>query len=151
MFERYTEKARLVIFLSRKEAGNLGDREIKATHLLLGLLREGKALFFRLQLPEGKLEALREACVKESLGGAPIPLSVDLPLDQETKHILGHAAKEADKRYDKHIGIEHFLLASLQVPGKAKDILREHGITYKQVSAQLRGRDLGLGDSLDYT
>jgi len=55
MFERYSEKARFVIFYSRMEASTLGDREIKAIHLLLGLLREGKAVFFKLQLPEGKL------------------------------------------------------------------------------------------------
>jgi len=150
VFERYTEKARLVIFHSRKEAGTLGDREIKAIHLLLSLMQEDKALFFRLQLPEGKLEALRAACVKESYGGEPIPSSVDMALDEEVKTILSHACEEADKRYAKHIGPEHFLLASLQVPGKAKLILHEHGITYKQVSARLRDNP-PLDDALDYT
>jgi ATP-dependent Clp protease ATP-binding subunit ClpA len=150
VFERYTEKARLVIFHSRKEASTLGDRDIKAIHLLLGLLQEDKALFLRLWLPEGRLEALRAACVKESRGGEAIPPSVDMALDDEVKAILSRALEEADKRYDKDIGPEHFLLASLQVPGKAKDILHEHGITYKKVSARLRDNP-PLGDALDYT
>jgi len=39
MFERYTEKARRVIFFSRYEASNDGSPYIEAEHLLLGLMR----------------------------------------------------------------------------------------------------------------
>ena len=151
MFERYSEKARFVIFYSRMEASTLGDREIKAIHLLLGLLREGKAVFFKLQLPEGKLAALREACVKRSLGREQVPTSVDMALDEEAKGILGRAAEEADIRKDKDIGLEHLLLGSLHVPSQAKDILREHGIVYAKVSALLRGSNSPLGGALDST
>jgi len=151
MFERYSEKARFVIFYSRMEASTLGDREIKAIHLLLGLLREGKAVFFKLQLPEGTLAALREACVKRSLGGERVPTSVDMALDEEAKAILGRATEEADLRKDKTIDPEHLLLGSLHVPSQAKDILREHGIVYAKVSAQLRGSDSPLGGALDST
>src|SRR5260370_30730315 len=95
MFERYTDKARRVVFFSRYEASNLGDVEIKPIHLLLGLLQEGKALFFRLQLPEGKLDALREACVKEGLAKQHLPTSVDMPVDEEPTLILRRAVEEA--------------------------------------------------------
>jgi ATP-dependent Clp protease ATP-binding subunit ClpC len=47
MFERYTEKARRVIFFSRYEASELGGRAIEPHHILLGLLREDKQLFIR--------------------------------------------------------------------------------------------------------
>ncbi len=151
MFERYTDKARRVVFFSRYEASNLGDVEIKPIHLLLGLLREGKALFFRLQLPEGKLEALREACVKEGLGKEHIPTSVDMPLDEEAKLILQRAVEEADSRIGKDIDLEHLFLGTLRVTSKANEILREHGITYAQVSAQLRRGYSPLGDTLDST
>jgi hypothetical protein len=40
MFERYTERARRVIFFARYEASNYGSRHIETEHLLLGLLRE---------------------------------------------------------------------------------------------------------------
>jgi ATP-dependent Clp protease ATP-binding subunit ClpC len=40
MFERYTEKARRVIFYARYEASEFGSSAIEAEHLLLGLLRE---------------------------------------------------------------------------------------------------------------
>ena len=48
MFERYTEKARRVIFFARYEASQFGSPYIETEHLLLGLLREDKALTNRL-------------------------------------------------------------------------------------------------------
>jgi ATP-dependent Clp protease ATP-binding subunit ClpC len=44
MFERYTEKARRVIFFARYEASQFGSPSIETEHLLLGLLRESKWL-----------------------------------------------------------------------------------------------------------
>ncbi len=50
MFERYTEKARRVIFFSRYEASQFGSPYIETEHLLLGILREAKDVAFRFQL-----------------------------------------------------------------------------------------------------
>ncbi len=44
MFERYTEKARRTIFFARYEASLFGSPYIETEHLLLGLLREDKAI-----------------------------------------------------------------------------------------------------------
>jgi ATP-dependent Clp protease ATP-binding subunit ClpA len=44
MFEKYTEKARRVIFFARFEASQFGSPYIETEHLLLGILREDKAL-----------------------------------------------------------------------------------------------------------
>jgi len=44
MFEKYTEKARRVIFFARYEVSEHGASSIGTEHLLLGLLREDKAL-----------------------------------------------------------------------------------------------------------
>jgi ATP-dependent Clp protease ATP-binding subunit ClpC len=47
MFERYTENARRTIFFARHEASRFGSFCIESEHLLLGLLREDKALTCR--------------------------------------------------------------------------------------------------------
>ena len=39
MFERYTEKARRVIFFARYEASQFGSPYIESEHLLLGIIR----------------------------------------------------------------------------------------------------------------
>ena len=48
MFERYTERARRVLFFARYEATQLGSTSIETEHLLLGLIREGKGLTSRI-------------------------------------------------------------------------------------------------------
>jgi len=57
MFERYTEKARRVIFFARYEASQFGSPEIHSEHLLLGMLRENKNL--RQWIPNAQPETIR--------------------------------------------------------------------------------------------
>ena len=45
MFERYTERARRVIFFARYEASQFGSEYIQTEHLLLGLAREKRHYF----------------------------------------------------------------------------------------------------------
>ena len=44
MFEKFTEKAKRVLFLARYEASQMGSRVIGTEHLLLGLLKEGEEI-----------------------------------------------------------------------------------------------------------
>ena len=61
MFEKYTEKARRVIFFARYEASQLGSSRIETEHVLLGLLREDKALTSRFfTYAESALEKVRK-------------------------------------------------------------------------------------------
>ena len=50
MFERYTEKARRVIFFARYEASLAGSQTIEPTHLLLGIIGYGLVLTVVLSL-----------------------------------------------------------------------------------------------------
>src|SRR5216683_1723086 len=61
MFERYTEKARRVIFFARYEASQFGSPYIETEHLLLGLLREEKCFAAEILQERGlRLPAIRE-------------------------------------------------------------------------------------------
>ena len=42
MFEKFTEKAKRILFLARYEASQQGSKVIATEHLLLGLLKEGE-------------------------------------------------------------------------------------------------------------
>ena len=57
MFERYTEKARRVIFFARYEASLLGSGYIEPEHLLLGLFREDKAVSAKLIGPFSEMKS----------------------------------------------------------------------------------------------
>ena len=53
MFERFTERARKVIVLARKEAARLNSEYIRTEHILLGLVKEGEGIAARALLNLG--------------------------------------------------------------------------------------------------
>ena len=136
MFERYTEKARRVIFFARYEASQFGSPYIETEHLLLGLLREDKALAQRF-LP-AKTEDIYRTIEAATIKGKKVSTSVDLPLSEDGKRVLGHAAEEAERLSHKHIGTEHLLLGLLRGEQSfAARILNEHGVRLSAVREEL--------------
>jgi len=138
MFERYTEKARRVIFFARYEASQFGSPYIETEHLLLGLLREDKALTNRFLRSHASIESIR----KQVEGHIPIrekvSTSVELPLSQECKRVLAYAAEEAERLAHKHIGTEHLLLGLLREDKSfAAEILHERGLRLSTLREEL--------------
>jgi ATP-dependent Clp protease ATP-binding subunit ClpC len=129
MFERYTEKARRVIFFARYEASQFGSPYIETEHLLLGLLREDKALTNRFLRSHASIESIRKQVEGRTPLREKVSTSVDLPLSQECKRVLAYAAEEAERLAHKHIGTEHLLLGLLREDKSfAADILHERGL-----------------------
>ena len=127
MFERYTEKARRVIFFARYEASQYGSPTIETEHLLLGLLREDRKLILLL-LPKTNGDLVRQQIDAHTEKRPFIATSVDLPLSEESKEALHAAVDEADRFNHRHIGTEHLLLGLLrQKSSFAAKILRENG------------------------
>ncbi len=114
MFERYTEKARRVIFFARYEASQFGSPYIETEHLLLGLLREDKALTNRFLRSHASVESIRKQIEQHTTIREKVSTSVDLPLSNECKRVLAYAAEEAERLSHKHIGTEHLLLGLLR-------------------------------------
>jgi ATP-dependent Clp protease ATP-binding subunit ClpC len=114
MFERYTEKARRVIFFARYEASQFGSSVIEPEHLLLGLLREDKALTNRFLRSQTSVESIRKQIEANTVVREKVSTSVDLPLSNESKRILAYAAEEAQRLGHKHIGTEHLLLGIMR-------------------------------------
>src|ERR1700728_2150726 len=114
MFERYTEKARRVIFFARYEASQFGSPHIEAEHLLLGILREDKALTNRFLRSHAAVESIRKQIEANRTMGEKTATSVDLPLSNESKRVLAYAAEESERAAQQHIGTEHLLLGLLR-------------------------------------
>jgi len=130
MFERYTERARRVIFFARFEASRLGVLEITPEHLALALFREDAGL--RGMVPSGAMEQIRRAIESETRAGDKISTSVDLPLSAASKRILAHAAEESDRLSHGHIGTSHMLIGLLREPSRAAELLVGHGVTLER-------------------
>jgi uncharacterized protein YbbC (DUF1343 family) len=137
MFERYTEKARRVIFFARYEASQFGAPMIEPEHILLGVLREDKPLLAHmLSAPQTLEETIR----REIEGRAPlrekISTSVELPLAPEAKRVLAYAHEESDRCGHRHIGTEHMLMGLLREERTvAAEVLNEQGLDLAAVRA----------------
>ena len=128
MFERYTEKARRVIFFARYEASCYGTSHIDTEHLLLGLAREGRSLMGRVFGPDLSLHEIRREVEKSITARQRIATSVEVPLSEDSKSVLIFAAEESDRLGSLHIGAEHILLGILRVDrSRAAKILKEKG------------------------
>jgi ATP-dependent Clp protease ATP-binding subunit ClpC len=138
MFERYTEKARRVIFFGRYEASQFGSPYIETEHLLLGLLREDKALTSRFLKSWAAVESIRKQIESLTTAGEKTSTSVDLPISNECKRVLAYAAEEAERLANRHIGTEHLLLGLLREEKCfAAQILTERGLQLSQIREEL--------------
>jgi hypothetical protein len=126
MFERYTEKARRVIFFARYEASEFGSPVIDTDHLLLGLVREEKLLCLR-WVPKAQPDVIRAAIAGWTEPRPKIPTNLDMPLSLSSKHVLDHAKNEADRLNSRHIGTEHLLLGLMLEEGRTSKLLRDLG------------------------
>ncbi len=134
MFERFTEKARRVIFFARFEASQFGTPQIDTEHLLLGILREDRDLLSSLAGPDAS-EKVRGRIQQQHPAGEMIPTSVDLPFSEASKHVLNFALEEADHSKGNEITHNHILIGLLREEGcLAHRILADLGITRKAIS-----------------
>ena len=139
MFERYTERARRVLFFARYEISELGGDAIDTEYLLLALVRQAKGfssdVFERADL---KYDTLRDDVRARMAGRVRHSTSVEIPFSLETKRILEGAAAEADRLGHNYIGTEHLLLGLLCEPETAAGrILTAHGIKLSVVREEL--------------
>ena len=139
MFERYTEKARRVIFFARYEASQFGSPFIETEHLLLGLMREDKQLANRFLRSHNAVDVIRKQIEGHTTPREKVSTSVDLPLSHECKRVLAYGAEEAERLNHKHIGTEHLLLGLLREEKCfAAEILHERGLRLSTIREELQ-------------
>lgn len=139
MFERYTEKARRVIFFARYEANQFGASQIEAEHILLGLLREDKNLTHRFfHRSHANVDSIRKEIEGRAVWRDRIREQIDIPLSGEAKRVLAYAAEESERLGNRHIGTEHLLLGLLREENSvAAEILYERGLRLSDIRQDL--------------
>lgn len=110
-----TGRARLSVRLAREEAAGLDAAELRPEHLLLGLLRDAESMAGRALAAGGAtLTASREvvaglAPAREASG----PADERLPVSADARAVMEESLREAVRRGDEHLGVEHLLLSLL--------------------------------------
>ena len=130
MFEKYTEKAKKVLFLARYEASQLGSKVIGSDHLLLGLIKEGDELVQELFLKSNvNLDLLRAEMEARGPSGEKQVTPIEIPFSEEAKKVLACAEEEAERLLHPHVSDEHILLGLLRVEdSSAGRLLAEKGM-----------------------
>lgn len=136
VFERFTEKARRVIFFARYEASQYGSSVIDSEHLLLGLIRENSDLIWRF-LPFVAAD-IRTEVDKLAPRRDRVSASVEMPLTPYAMKILNCAFDEAERLGHRQIGTEHLLVGMLMVDDSAAArILTARGVQLRAIREEL--------------
>ena len=116
MFEKYTDKARRVLFFARYEASQFGASTITSAHLLLGLVREAERTTMQMLEQMGiSIKDLKERIISQAAYKKQVAATtVEIPLSEETKRVLHYALKESMSLNHKYVGVEHILLGILR-------------------------------------
>jgi uncharacterized protein (TIGR03435 family) len=135
MFERFTERARRVLFFARVEASRLGSIRIDTEHLLLGLIRDGKGLTNRLFADAGiALHDIRDEVRRRVPARSKTSRSLEISFSAAAQRVLQHSAEEADRLLHDYLGTEHLLLGLLNEEGSvAADVLTSRGLRLDSV------------------
>src|SRR5207245_1270523 len=95
MWQRFTERARRVVFFAQEEAVRLGENSVGTEHLLLGLVREDDSvaarILDRLGVPLGRIRSDIERQVTRGHGN----VGQDMQLTPRGKRVIDLAYGEA--------------------------------------------------------
>jgi 2-C-methyl-D-erythritol 2,4-cyclodiphosphate synthase len=136
MFERYTERARRVIFLARYEASQDGDPSIHCSHLLAGIAREAPQLLGKIGLTGKQVQTIRDA-LKEGTG-EPISTRVEVPLDEAAKRSLQLATEAAKRWQSRTVEVVHILWGIYHADARLKEKLLAAGLTEDKLETVCR-------------
>lgn len=125
--ERFTKLAQKAIEEAYHVSTELGHSYVGTEHLLLGLLREGEGLAFRILRRAGMEEKkLRELITAYAGQGTPEPPS--LGLTPKARKCIEIAVSDAGKLGHNFVGTEHLLMGILRQPESAgARVLEEAG------------------------
>ncbi len=139
MFDKFTNRAKQVIKLAKKEAQRLNHNYLGTEHVLLGLLKLGQGIAVNVlrNLNVDYDTVLAE--VERIVGFGPeIQVYGDPALTGKVKKVFEYANEEAASLNHNYVGTEHLLLALLrQNDGVACQILENLNINIKEIRKEV--------------
>jgi ATP-dependent Clp protease ATP-binding subunit ClpA len=132
-FEKFTNRARIVMTLAQDEAQRLGHNYMGTEHLLLGLVREGEGIA-ALALKEMGV-SLKDArgAVLHIIGHGDRIVAGEIGLTPRAKKVIELAVDEARRMGHHYIGTEHLLLGLLREgEGIAAGVLASLGVNLER-------------------
>lgn len=145
--EPLSDRAQRILDLAAAEASQRGEPIAQSVDVLLSVFDDGGgvavAILQHLGVPLGTLTAILRERIEAASGERPSPATI-APSAPPTE-LLRAAAGAAHALGHRYVGTEHLLIASIQRPGFAADVLAQWGVTSEVASvtaAHLLGKQI---------
>jgi len=139
MFDKFTNRAKQVIKLAKKEAQRLNHNYLGTEHILLGLLKLGQGVAVNvLRNLSLDFDTVRAEVEKLVGFGPEIQVYGDPALTGRVKKVFEYANEEAANLNHNYVGTEHLLLGLLrQTDGVAAQVLENLNVNLKEVRKEV--------------
>jgi ATP-dependent Clp protease ATP-binding subunit ClpC len=139
MFDKFTNRAKQVIKLAKKEAQRLNHNYLGTEHVLLGLMKLGQGIAVNvLRNLNLDYDTVRSEIERIVGYGPEIQVYGDPALTGKVKKVFEHANEEAVQLNHNYVGTEHLLLALLrQTDGVAAQVLENLNVNLKEVRKEV--------------
>lgn len=148
MWQRFTERARRVVFFAQDEANRLGENYVSTEHLLLGLVRETDSVAARILEKMGVSLSRIRAEVERRVARGDGRVGQEMQLTPRAKRVIDLAYDEARQLNNNYIGTEHLLLGLIREgEGIAGQVLARLGVDLERTRRevlQLQDNDAAL-------
>lgn len=139
MFDKFTNRAKQVIKLAKKEAQRLNHNYLGTEHILLGLLKLGQGVAVNVLRNLGlDFETVRQEVERLVGYGPEIQVYGDPALTGRVKKVFEYANEEAASLSHNYVGTEHLLLGLLrQTDGVAAQVLENLNVNLQEVRKEV--------------
>lgn len=142
MFEKFTERARKVMSMSRQEAQARNCEFISTEHMLIAILREGGGVGAQALKRMGMTidNVILEVDKMTPPSSKPAATLGQLPFSPRVKCVIELAGEEASRTNQEVVGTEHLLLGLfLETQGTAAQVLgKKFDVTEQRLRKELR-------------
>jgi len=130
MWQRFTDRARRIVFAAQQAAQEFGEGYVSTEHLLLAIARQPNCTAGSVLEEIGVSEQRIEKEVVKQLPKGDCPPSQDMTLTPRAKRVIDLSYEEARLLEDGFIGTEHLLLGLIREhDGLAGRVLEKLGVT----------------------
>ncbi len=139
MFDKFTNRAKQVIKLAKKESQRMNHNYLGTEHVLMGLLKLGQGVAVNvLRNLNIDFETVRAEVEKQVGFGPEIQVYGDPALTGKVKKVFEFANEEAANLNHNYVGTEHLLLGLLrQSDGVAAHVLESLNVNLKEVRKEV--------------
>ncbi len=139
MFDRFTDRARKVMALARREAQRFNHDFIGTEHILLGLVQEGSGVAANVLKNLGVDGNKIRGEIEKHVQSGPSMVSMgQLPFTPRAKKVLELSQEEANELGHNYIGTEHLLLGLIREnDGVAAQVLMDLGVKLEEVKEEV--------------